>query len=188
MEHPLKFSAWPSEVEAIQRAIVATTVGEYVIEVGCYRGVTSAALAVVSPRLVCIDPWDGAQDESGEEDFRAFIDNTARHGNIIIHRERSQDVDVSPYFGKTRAVFIDGQHDYASVLQDICKFEALLVPGGTIFVHDVLDEVWGDGVMRAIETYLQGEKRKFTIEGYFPSHDEESERCHGVSGLAWWTR
>ena len=90
---------------------------ESIAEIGSLRGRSAFALltACAGP-VYCVDPWD----DDGNHCFPAFLDACGHFRNVRpVHglspavAERIPDVDM---------VFLDGDHEYASVIADIAAW------------------------------------------------------------------
>ena len=99
---------------------------ESIVEVGSYVGKSShALLSGCSGSVTCIDPWgvlewkDGDTEENAEQRFRDFMANTASFPNRIIKRTTSIDAAKDYPDGSVDMVFLDGDHAYSSVMEDI---------------------------------------------------------------------
>lgn len=128
------------------------------IEIGSHMGESTSLFASsqMFNEIHTIDPHEG------EEEFNEMFNyswqdikdewkiNTRHYSDIItLHNSYSyQIVDgfKDQYFD---FIYIDGAHDYDSVLRDIQTFLPKLKPGGIIAGHDY-HEVW-PGVMNAVD-------------------------------------
>lgn len=188
MDHT--FSAFPAE-KLLLRSLFHCSPGEWGVEVGCLLGSTTVDLALTArtarKKLLCVDPWDGSQDGSGEENYRRFLDNTREFADHVrVARGRSAEVELPPGVG---FVFVDGDHSPAGCLADLERFWGVLLPGGTLAVHDAFDRGWGPGIRSAIDEFAD-HRRPITATHsvYYPTPAEEREHAHGVSGLTIFTK
>ena len=109
-----------------------------VVEVGCYRGVTTASLAAVSSKVIlAIDPFIGYG--GSKRDYEIFLDRTKGVKNICHIREPSGA--AAKRFGNNSVsfVFVDAIHDVSNSWFDFVTWSCRVVPGGLIALHDVDD-------------------------------------------------
>ena len=141
-------------------------------EIGVHEGDFSARiLEEVRPtQLHLIDPWEHfpelgdakyGERASGEEEMdrrfemvnRRFSEQIER-GQVQVHRSRSDDaVDLfeDHYFDW---VYIDGNHLYEHVLQDLRSYIPKVKPGGMLMGDDYgVEGWWDDGVTRAVDEF-----------------------------------
>lgn len=118
-----------------------------VVEVGSWRGVTTAYLAGnTSATVVAIDPWIG---DWNQPNLQAFLARTARFSNIVRVRKAFGAAVRDWSYGPARFIFIDAVHDYANVAHDLEAARRFMVPGGIIALHDT-DDLRFPGCRRAV--------------------------------------
>ena len=116
-----------------------------VVEVGCWEGRSTCALAnaVAPDTLHAVDTWAGSPGEpserlAGERDvlatFKANI-QTLTAGNVEIHHESWQDF-FSRDVGPIRLLHIDASHSYDEVRGNIEAALPFIVPGGIVCGDD----------------------------------------------------
>jgi predicted O-methyltransferase YrrM len=106
-----------------------------VVEIGCYRGLTTKTLAkATSRRVIAIDPYIGYG--GSEEDYQFFIRNTAELPNVFHERKTSGEASKNWNYNPISFVFIDALHDYVNTAFDIETWSSLLVKGGILACHD----------------------------------------------------
>jgi hypothetical protein len=121
-----------------------------VVEIGSLYGRSSCAMGFACVgtrrRVFCIDPWKYA--ELGDLDFfdrwRANVAANRLDAHVMPLRGRSHDV-LARWNDLTGGlaidfIFIDGWHEYASVLRDFELAFPLVRTGGWIALHDVCPE------------------------------------------------
>lgn len=135
------------------------------IEIGCKEGRTVGFVLNECPDIcaVAIDPWKADPSAVGESyaawDF-AKIEREFWQ-NVGAHKRRCQQFRCTSAEYASEAVndagrpreyfdviFIDAQHDHASVLEDIDRWWPMVRPGGFLTGHD-FNHKW-PGVMRAV--------------------------------------
>lgn len=131
-------------------------------EIGTKEGNYARELCVALPKLklYCIDPWKAYDNyqESWAEDQKtmdALFKRTKKRlsgFNCEIIRKTSMEAvrDFKP--NSLDFVFIDGNHEYSYVLDDIVKWTQVLRSGGVIFGHDYTPN--HQGVMQAVQEYI----------------------------------
>ncbi len=106
-----------------------------VVEVGCYRGVTTKFLAnSTSRKVIAVDPYIGYG--GSDEDYRHFQNNIAGLPNVIHERVTSGEAVRTWQHGPVSLVFIDAVHDYVNTAFDIQAWSLLTVNGGILAMHD----------------------------------------------------
>jgi predicted O-methyltransferase YrrM len=141
-----------------------------VVEVGVYQGRSLLFLAErlvvegkLDARIFAVDPHDW---EDGHRDARAFYTNWLTFGDHVMKMVRPLRFtsDVSAAFGDESLdlVFIDGEHDYGSVMADVSAWLPTVKMGGILAGHD-----YGHpeclGVERAVRELFGGVKVEGTV-------------------------
>jgi predicted O-methyltransferase YrrM len=118
-----------------------------VVEVGAWRGTTTAVLAShTRSTVVAIDPWIG---DSNEANMNAFLSRTKALINVTYERKPFGQAVREWNHGPVRFIFIDAAHDYRNVAHDLAAARSLLTPGAMIALHDV-DNIAFPGCRRAV--------------------------------------
>jgi predicted O-methyltransferase YrrM len=138
---------------------------QIVVEAGCYQGRSTRALADHCPGVVyAVDPW-----EKMTKSFALFNANLSDHltsGHVIQLRatleqamptledfgamKRARLFGILGRAGQADLVFIDDDHAYETVRQNIALGLQLVKRGGTICGHDYGKPTWPD-VKRAVD-------------------------------------
>lgn len=154
---------WPFPDE-LQWLAEQATAHQRIVEVGCYLGRSTTAMAINTPgRVWCIDDMRGPRDADlavPQENLREeFLYNTrglpvtlivADHGDT--HALPVEWLGRGPGDLQPDMVFIDGSHEYDDVRRDILIWRARLAPGGLLCGHDRGEP----GVRRAIDELCPG--------------------------------
>ena len=105
------------------------------IEIGVYRGRTTKILANICEKVFCIDPY------FADIDMQYFLDNLRfeiEQNKILLIRQKS--CDAIPFLRrnmqKADLIWIDGDHGYECVKQDIQNYIPLLSDDGILIGHD----------------------------------------------------
>jgi predicted O-methyltransferase YrrM len=117
-----------------------------VIEIGCWEGRSSVCLAnTVYPRTVhCVDTWRGSPDDvssvrAAERDVHAqWAANVAAmtQGNVVEHRMGWRDF-VPSLTGPVALAFIDAEHTYREVYDNVVALRPLMASGGIMCGDDI---------------------------------------------------
>lgn len=131
-----------------------------VAEIGVERGLFSAEICKHMPdaTLYSIDPWVAYtryKDEVSQEKIEGFFQETLQRlapfgKRSVIIREDSLEAAKGFAPGSLDAVFIDGNHEYRYVVDDIDTWARIVRPGGMVCGHDYrgLDRLQDDGSRR----------------------------------------
>lgn len=154
--------------EASQRALaglaeVVSGVPGHVIEIGAWEGRSTVALAnALHPRpLITIDTWDGSHGEISSElaaerdvfaQWQVNVDELTQ-GNVTAIRKDWRDA-LSNVDGEIALAFIDAEHSYREVYDNIAALLPRMAVGGIICgddahhgpVQDAVGELLGDKV------------------------------------------
>ena len=151
-------------------------------EIGVEQGAFSEVICKANPGVIlyCIDAWaayDGYLDHRRQKKLDRFYwraRKLLRPYNCIFIRKFSMDAvrdfeDCSLDF-----VYIDANHSYKSVMEDIIEWSKKVKPGGIVAGHDYVDH-WSRGetyrVKPAVDDYAKKQGIELTIYGAdeFPS-------------------
>lgn len=157
-------------------------------EIGVFRGQTSAYLLEQLPslRLVMIDSWqshspDSRYYRSGANCARLTMEQQQRNYLTAIDATRSfadrRQIINLPSLSAAREiqdgtldfVFIDADHTYEAVRDDIAAWSTKLRPGGLLIGHDYgarLDVKGYWGVKKAVDEYCESRSLSLRVERY----------------------
>lgn len=143
-----------------------------VIEVGCWEGKSTIAIAnaIYPDVLHAVDTWEGSPGEvsaqlASERDvFARFSQNIADEtgGNVEAHRMGWREF-FTERRDPVRFCFIDAEHSYREVKENVEAVLPLMVPGGIITGDDVhhppvqqaVIDVFGDANVTATLWWVQ---------------------------------
>lgn len=131
-----------------------------IVEFGCYKGRSTRAMADNMPdyaKLYAVDPWNGTYfaDDGSVHDIKTDVYEEFEH-NLRDHIEKGRVIPFKTHskdFLKSVGadfVFIDGDHRFLEVLNDIKIALTLLRKSGIIAGHDFTHNDW-PGVRHAVE-------------------------------------
>lgn len=120
--------------------------GKVCVEIGSWKGKSTAAMAEVAKEVIAIDTFKASTDapmplfgQKQEDNFTTledFVENTKDYDNINVFINLSENV-VGEFQEKTiDLLFIDGMHDFDSVHKDVINYIPLLKDDAIIAFHD----------------------------------------------------
>ncbi|MDO8571494.1 MAG: class I SAM-dependent methyltransferase [bacterium] len=140
------------------------------VEVGVYRGKFSAALCAPNPNLFLtgVDAWTvyEAYNEYTVDDLEreAFIEAKARTEKYNIKLIKAWSMDAVKTFEDESLdfVFIDANHDFAHVTEDIAAWSKKVKKGGLVCGHDYIkNSTYDFGVIDAVNSWCNAHDIKF---------------------------
>jgi predicted O-methyltransferase YrrM len=143
----------PGQAEALHSAARDVKAGDWIVEIGSHHGRSTVVLGLAKApeaKLLAIDPWEAPRWGGGEGAEEAFQRNLRENGiaeQVSIFKGYSTDAQQSWNGAGIGLLFIDGAHDYPSVVADIDGWEGFVSPGGTVAIHDSFSST---GVTKAI--------------------------------------
>lgn len=153
-----KIDGWLSDREMETLYDFAAKSEGPIVEIGSHRGRSTAAIALGSMAgnhqpVFAIDNFSGVEnaDTSSPELLRANLDAAGVNGLVRIVGEPSFSAihEIPESIGM---LFVDGAHDYQTVMSDISLYSPRLRIGGRIVVHDANTE--NPGVLKALDETL----------------------------------
>lgn len=140
----------PIQMQHLLHALSATEhlKDTVVVEVGCYRGVTTQVLASATSRhVIAVDPYIGYGGNN--EDYCHFQTTIAGLSNIIHERMTSGEAVRTWDHNPVSFIFIDAVHDYVNSAFDIEAWSSLMVKKGILAMHDT-DQACFAGTRKAV--------------------------------------
>lgn len=160
--------------DALRRSMLKSMPKEAVcVEIGVWRGEFSTILIEeLSPKhLYLIDPWAVQDDDAGGASLAGALDRgrmdqihaqvASKFADQIAAGQVSIIRDYSvPALGKfdddtIDFAYVDGDHSFDGVLSDLDALFPKLKVGGVVMLDDYHQKGWwGDGVIRALNTFV----------------------------------
>ncbi len=113
------------------------------VEIGVYKGEFSEVIAKSGIQLYSIDPWNLYKDYGNsrgqkrlDEQYRQTKERLDKYPNVTIIRKSSMDALADFEDGSLDFVYIDGNHQFAYVAEDIYHWAIKLKKGGVLAGHD----------------------------------------------------
>ncbi len=156
------------------------------VEVGSWKGDFAAKLLrwTRPQRLFLVDPWrhtDSAdyahamygQSGGGQEEMDGIYESVRRRfgreidsGKVVVMREDSLAAAKDWSEGMFDWAYIDGDHTYAAVRDDLEAYWPLVRPGGVLAGDDYgFPGWWDDGVTRAADEFAAARKLRLNVIG-----------------------
>lgn len=159
-------------------------------EIGVADGRFSEALCKSIPglKLYCVDPWTtykGNRRGGGKQQHDAnFASAQARLLPYDAHLLRGLSSSMAPTIldGSLDFVFIDGNHDYEYVLEDLFIWSKKVRKGGIVSGHDYY-HFNNSGVIEAVDAYVYEHDIDLQIIGEVRKHARDDDQpCF------WWVK
>jgi len=155
----LPIDGWMDEIELVWLAEHAAR-HNCILEFGSYKGRSTKALALATPgRVYAVDRWAGDMERDVLPQFVNNLSPEIETGKVFIRR-----METGRAFHAFKAegvapdmVFIDADHEYQAVKEDIATALRLLNGRGLICGHDFSTD-W-PGVQHAVIECIDGFKR-----------------------------
>lgn len=130
-------------------SLIQTCTPRSVLEIGSYQGVSTELFLLNAETVYAVDPWPEI------EVFRNFLIRVGSYPNLTVARGLSPA--AVPYDREFDLVYIDGDHSYDAVRQDIVAARKVLKDGGGwVGGHDYAGRDTPD-VQRAVRDEFPGE-------------------------------
>ena len=155
----------PDQLARLAARAAAVPAGGRIVEIGSFRGRSTIAIARSAPpgvEIVAIDPHAGndrgpreihGHADAAAEDCRVFVANLDRAGvrNRVSHVRKFSHEALAEVDGPVDLLHIDGAHRFGPARDDVRRWGARVVPGGSMLIHDAFSSV---GVTAAIAAEL----------------------------------
>lgn len=126
-----------------------------VCEIGSFEGKSSELFALLTKKVYCVDPWvlyHQIDDQSMLNSESKFDRLLTKYDNIVKIKNFSLEACKTFADESLDCVYIDGDHDYEPVKQDILSWASKIKKGGFISGHDYHFE----GVRKALNELFDG--------------------------------
>jgi predicted O-methyltransferase YrrM len=155
----------PDQLARVAARAAAVPAAGRIVEIGSFRGRSTIAIARSAPpgvEIVAIDPHAGNDRgpqeihgfaDAAAEDCEVFMTNLDRAGvrDRVSHVRKFSHEALADVDGPVDLLHIDGAHRLGPARDDIRRWGAQVVPGGSMLIHDAFSSV---GVTAAIAAEL----------------------------------
>jgi hypothetical protein len=177
----------PIEIPNVGRNDLAKLFGELNFKVGAEIGVERGEYAEIickgsKAKLYCVDSWQSYGDyrvhrsQSKLDNFYGETKKRLKHYNVEIIRKFSMDAVKDFENGSLDFVYIDGNHEYRYIVDDLVEWSKKVRSGGIVSGHDYRREKslrYRCHVVEAVRGYVSAYRinpwfllgRKAKIEG-----------------------
>lgn len=186
-----------SDKKWLYEQVASLSKGSVYVEIGSYRGGSSAVAAAANPdaHIICVDTWLGDKKEGTHTSQDHFVRHTQYFQNIIPVQVDIANLDQGPELISKQLgmdikekgidiLFIDADHSYESCLNDI-KIYAKYIKTGICCFHDA----YFGGVKRAINAYFGHPHERLlakTIAGRWFITNKGNYVCEGLKNNSIW--
>jgi hypothetical protein len=133
--------------------------GKIGCEIGTEMGKYAEKIAQVADKLYCVDLWSSysgyREHVSSDEYSEIYEDAKKRLSKYNVELIKGASHDVAPTFQKESLgfIYIDGNHEYSYIKDDLYNWYHAVVSGGIISGHDFVKDRPGFGVQRAVTEF-----------------------------------
>ena len=150
-------------------------------EIGVSQGINAANFCREIPglKLYCVDPWEGRRKEVWLKNAKERL---AEYDTVFI---RKNSLDALHDFPEASLdfVFIDANHSFDFVMQDIIEWSRKVRMGGIVAGHDYYHSRSGTmGVVEAVDAYVLAHNIKLNLTSKDPDSDDDKEPSF------WWVK
>jgi len=130
------------------------------LEIGSYAGASAELIAQYVKEITCCDIWEEfiKPQQRAQIVYQDFLKTKKRNPNIIERKINSNILANETPNHTYHLIYIDADHDYQSVKNDIIAWKEKVKPGGIISGHD-----YHSGVKQAVDE-IYGEKNVKTFK------------------------
>ncbi|MHC4646880.1 MAG: class I SAM-dependent methyltransferase [Planctomycetota bacterium] len=153
-------------------------------EIGTYSGSFAITLSINIPKLklYCVDPWttyDGLNDYTDadylNEIYQLAVQRLRQYKGVEIIRELSMDAVKKFDDESLDFVYIDANHEFPFVAEDIFYWSKKVRPGGIVSGHDYLKTPRKDGMVQVKEV-VHAYTEAFNINPWFLVSDQHENK------------
>jgi predicted O-methyltransferase YrrM len=143
-----------------------------ILEIGAYEGLSSVFILSIlkNSHLTIVDTFKGSSEIKDVSNFRGlkkkFIKNIKKYTKRTFVYQGSSNSFFKINMNKFDIIYIDGSHDYKSVLNDSINSFKCLRKNGLLILDDYFWRFYEDGKnpISAINIFLSKIKKRYKIE------------------------
>lgn len=162
-------------------------------EIGVSQGYLSEAMfkAIPNLHLYCVDAWTpyrgnawSGSKERNDHHYKATLERLKKYNATII-REMSMDAVKKIKDNSLDFVYIDANHSFDYVMQDLIAWTKKVRPGGIVSGDDYY-QFRKAGVIEAVDAYTKVHGIKFNLTNPYPEKIQDRESQEQPS--YWWMK
>lgn len=147
-------------------------------EIGVYKGEYSAILCKGVPglKLHCIDAWKGYASHTQEDLDNALETAKQALAGYDVEFIRAFSMDAVHRFEDNSLdfVYIDGNHEWQHITQDLYHWARKVKPGGVVAGHDYFISDWSKSVVHVVPA-VRGYTQAYKIRKWFVTSDKKMQ-------------
>lgn len=141
-------------------------------EIGVYKGGYTEQLCKVGLKVYAVDPWRVYSDYSAVggqkrlDVMYAGVQKSLSPYHCIIIRKTSMEALEDIPDSSLDFVYIDANHEFKYVAEDICEWSKKVRVGGVISGHDYFFKSYGKGISLAVPYVVNAYTQAYGIENW----------------------
>ena|SRR3990167_926512 len=156
-----------------------------IVEIGVYRADFTEVLAKSGLQIYGVDPWlaytgypynsDPKTQQRMDEYYKLSLKKMAYYPNCTILKESSMEAVKHFEDSSLDGVYIDGNHSFRYIAEDLCEWSKKVKKGGIIAGHDY---IYGNPVHFHVRFVLEAYIEAFGIKNFWVlgrKHPDEGE-------------
>jgi len=133
-------------------------------EIGTYKGELAVKLCEMGLKLYCIDPYNVGRPQKRNDFLYKYVTDILQPYNCKVIRKTSMEALEDFEDESLDFVFIDGNHDFKHVAEDIFEWAKKVRKGGIIAGHDYYNATPQDGFLCQVSHVVDAYVKTFFID------------------------
>jgi len=142
------------------------------LEIGTHRGEFTEELCKTGLKIFTVDPWIGFSGQGRHQRlqevqdgyYREAVDRLSPYSNCHIIRKTSMDALDDFQDGSLDFVYIDGDHSFRHIAQDLFEWSRKVRIGGIVSGHDYFNTApWANNVICHVKAVVDAYREIYGI-------------------------